>query len=718
MRRATLTLILFTILATPLYAVDKHQSYFSYDDGGTVLRQGDDSREVEVRVNMPLYPGDEVITNRRGRSEVRLSDGNVVGIDRATAVRFRSILDSFEGEASETVAELSHGKLIIYRTDRGGDYVRVDTGKASYVATKQAIYSIETDSRGQDRVSVFEGSIEVRTPSRTTRLRDGEMAAVDDRGLYDVVSDNLDSADDFERWFLKRADRYDKRGSRYLDDRFAYYDDELDAHGRWVNVTGIGWSWRPYVAVGWRPYYNGYWGHSRWGSLTWISYEPWGWMPYHYGRWAYDSGYGWVWVPGYGYSPAWVYWMYGPGYVGWAPAGYWDCYRPYYNWAYSPRHRADFGWGFYGRVRTDDFDLRPWTFIDSNTIISTRVDRAALTTDAVRARLGRTNGGLATISSSPARFTREEFKDPAAAIQRRGIGSGTGDRGVGSPADVTPFIRRDPDLSGNIRERIARVQPPDSQTPVSGRPGAAPMDGVTGRIGRTIEGTGRPVDDGTRATDGRLGRGSGTGTGDAQRPGVVGGDAPSTSRPAEGNAGRVNRGNDDRDSSGAWRDRIGRPATTPSEGAVSTPAAPPSSDAKPARGDDSWRGRAVRGGDDDKASGSSTRERATGSDAPRRVINGIGGARVTPGDGGSSSRGSSGSSDRPRVRGGDSGGSSSRGSRGSDAPRVAPPPARSSDGGSARSSGSSGSSSSGSSSRGNGGGSSSKGEGRVQRGNE
>ncbi|HEX7152369.1 MAG TPA: DUF6600 domain-containing protein [Thermoanaerobaculia bacterium] len=714
MRRATLTLILFTLLASPLYAVDKHQSYFSYDDGGTVLRQNDDGREVEVRVNMPLYPGDEVVTNRRGRSEVRLSDGNIVGIDRATAVRFSAILDSFEGEGDETIAELSYGKLIVYRTDRGREFVRVDTAKASYVATREAIYSISTDARGNDRVSVFEGSIEVRTPSRTTRLRDGEMASVDDRGLYDVVSDNLDSADDFERWFLKRADRYDKRESKYLDSRFAYYDDELNDHGRWVFLTGIGWSWRPYVSAGWRPYYNGYWGHSRWGSLTWISYEPWGWLPYHYGRWAYDPGYGWLWVPGSGYSPAWVYWMYGPGYIGWAPAGYWDCYRPYHGWAYSPNQRAHFGWGFYGRVRTDDFDLRPWTFLDSNTIISTRVDRAALTTDAVRARLGRSNGGLATITSSPARFTREEFKDPAAVIQRRGIGSGTGDRGVGSPADVTPFIRRDPDLSGNVRDRIARVQPPSEagQTPggIQSR-GPAPMDGVvTGRLGRTDEGQGRVIDASAGSSgriEGRIGRGD-TGSNE--------GTVTTTPKPAD--AGRINRGGDDKGAAtNTWRDRLGgRAATTPSE----TPAAAaPSTDSRGS--DSSWRGRAVRGGSDDKAdTGSRNRGSSTstggGNDAPRRVINGIGGARVSPPK--DSSSGSSSGSDRPRVRSNDGGSRSSgsgRSSRGSgESTRSAPAPR--SDGGSARSSsGSSGSSNSGGSRSSS---SAPKSEGRVQRGND
>lgn len=54
---------------------------------------------------------------------------------------------------------------------------------------------------------------------------------------------------------------------------------------------------------------------------TWVSDDPWGWAVYHYGRWTYNSYYGWVWVPGLEWAPAWVTWRYGGGFCGWAPMG-------------------------------------------------------------------------------------------------------------------------------------------------------------------------------------------------------------------------------------------------------------------------------------------------------------------------------------------------------------------------------------------------------------
>ncbi|HUD72475.1 MAG TPA: DUF6600 domain-containing protein, partial [Dongiaceae bacterium] len=52
---------------------------------------------------------------------------------------------------------------------------------------------------------------------------------------------------------------------------------------------------------------------------TWVSDYPWGAIPYHYGTWYPDPVFGWVWVPGDVWAPAWVVFRTGPDYIGWAP---------------------------------------------------------------------------------------------------------------------------------------------------------------------------------------------------------------------------------------------------------------------------------------------------------------------------------------------------------------------------------------------------------------
>jgi len=102
---------------------------------------------------------------------------------------------------------------------------------------------------------------------------------------------------------------------------FDVFYSSLDPYGEWIAIDRDVYAWRPLdVGPGWRPYTVGRWVWTVDGWY-WYSSEPWGWAAYHYGRWYYDDFYGWVWIPGYEWAPAWVEWRYGGDYVGWAPLG-------------------------------------------------------------------------------------------------------------------------------------------------------------------------------------------------------------------------------------------------------------------------------------------------------------------------------------------------------------------------------------------------------------
>ncbi|HSN68178.1 MAG TPA: DUF6600 domain-containing protein, partial [Thermoanaerobaculia bacterium] len=449
---------LFLLFAIPALGSDGDQSYISYDDGQTMVRQAYDGRDIEARVNLPIFAGDQIMTGRRGRTEVRLADGSIIAIDRDSDVEITAIANSFEGEDSQSVANLRRGSAIIHLQRDEDSALRLDTPVASYVSLSAGIYSVEVDPRGRDQVTVLSGATEVRTRQRAYRLRAGETARVDEDGISDIQATS-GSESSFERWYLNRVDRYQGRRARYLDSRYSWVEADLDDYGDWVYIGEYGWTWRPYATRGWRPYYNGSWVYGPRGHLVWSSYEPWGWYPYHYGRWTYSGMYGWVWLPGYRYSPAWVYWAYGPSWVGWVPSGWYDCYRPY-NWIWNGYHvgRTTVGVGFFGRINLVGSDLSGWTILESGTIVSTRVDRAALTLDSARARIAR-DGGNGIFSSSPVRFTRDDIKDPAAAVgrvSRLGLGGGTGKEGSGSLTDLTSFFRRDPELSPAERSALDR----------------------------------------------------------------------------------------------------------------------------------------------------------------------------------------------------------------------------------------------------------------------
>jgi hypothetical protein len=93
----------------------------------------------------------------------------------------------------------------------------------------------------------------------------------------------------------------------------------LSPYGHWFVSAEYGQVWQPYESVrGWNPYYDGQWVYADVG-WTWVSDYPWGAIPYHYGTWYVDPAFGWVWVPGEVWAPAWVVFRTGPDFIGWAP---------------------------------------------------------------------------------------------------------------------------------------------------------------------------------------------------------------------------------------------------------------------------------------------------------------------------------------------------------------------------------------------------------------
>jgi Family of unknown function (DUF6600) len=96
------------------------------------------------------------------------------------------------------------------------------------------------------------------------------------------------------------------------------YQSMMADYGTWVSLQPFGQVWRPYTASGWRPFTQGHWVYTQYGP-TWEGYEPWSFASDHYGNWVYSQQYGWVWIPGYDYSPGRVAWSTGYNSIGWMP---------------------------------------------------------------------------------------------------------------------------------------------------------------------------------------------------------------------------------------------------------------------------------------------------------------------------------------------------------------------------------------------------------------
>ena len=98
----------------------------------------------------------------------------------------------------------------------------------------------------------------------------------------------------------------------------SFYD-QLSPYGQWIDDPNYGYVWLPDAGPDFKPYAtNGHWVYTEDG-WTWASNYPWGWAAFHYGRWFFQDGYGWMWMPGTEWAPAWVTWRSSQDYYGWAP---------------------------------------------------------------------------------------------------------------------------------------------------------------------------------------------------------------------------------------------------------------------------------------------------------------------------------------------------------------------------------------------------------------
>ncbi|MDR2697890.1 MAG: FecR domain-containing protein [Holophagales bacterium] len=303
-----------------------------YVEGNVKIRKWD--ADEDLTAGTPISEGDVIESN--GRGVIQLGDGTRIAFGERTRFEVATLFDD-QDDRTQALFRLNHGRLRIAVGSQSDAYIRIDTFSGSIELGSRCDVSFDVGLDNFARVKVFSGSVAFRNKLDEISIRAGERLTVysDNERLDRVRPFNTYEVDTFETWAEKQMAYKRSKSSEYVPSQIRYYADTLDGRGDWVNVVDVGWCWRPYVTIAnWRPYWRGYWGAHR-GGMTWISYDPFGYITHHYGRWGWNSYYGWYWIPGVYYSPAWVVWNISGSFFGWAPLGYYN--RPVY-WGYSNWH--------------------------------------------------------------------------------------------------------------------------------------------------------------------------------------------------------------------------------------------------------------------------------------------------------------------------------------------------------------------------------------------
>ncbi|MEI6827281.1 MAG: DUF6600 domain-containing protein [Desulfuromonadales bacterium] len=326
-------LILFLTVPSLAFSAVLSPARVRMVDGDVMFRTPDSEEWLPAAANTPLDEGDALWAPAGSRSEVQLSDGTVVRIDGGTQLDLIAIEDNFSH------FHLSSGRLYLRTSPNARkNSLQIDADDTTIIPDARTRLRVDMLPNSEEDVALFKGSAYVEGNGRRTKVRAGELIALEE-GHNEILP--LNSPDSWEIWNSER-DRSQSRATSAdskLPDELQSYSGELDSHGRWVTVPEYGMVWRPTVILSddWAPYRSGRWVWKG-DDYVWISYESWGWAPYHYGRWAIVANFGWCWVPPVRGD---IYW--GPGYVGW--------YRTENHVGWTPLAPGEYFYGrrYYGR---------------------------------------------------------------------------------------------------------------------------------------------------------------------------------------------------------------------------------------------------------------------------------------------------------------------------------------------------------------------------------
>jgi hypothetical protein len=316
----------------------------SYLSGRVTVKRPGSEVEDPAMLNAPIQEGFELSTSQGSYAEVEFENGSTARLGELSKLLFHQLALNAEGnklngvtfeqgyatfhflpEHSSPPAPPREGT--IHFQPPYGDVYRVKL--ADVTVTAEGKCEFRTDlAQDRLRVEVFNGLVDVATPTLSSKLEQGkilehevggtEVAFNTQKGIVKDEWDKWTEARDKQVLLTAKDEPIHATGPRYGWS-------ELDAYGEWIALPGGRSGWAPYAGAGWSPYTIGLWQFYPGFGWTWISGEPWGWLPYHCGLWDFDPFFGWYWMePMFGcglWQPSLVNWYAGAGWIGWAPKG-------------------------------------------------------------------------------------------------------------------------------------------------------------------------------------------------------------------------------------------------------------------------------------------------------------------------------------------------------------------------------------------------------------
>lgn len=319
----------FGVTLQPLSAQDEYSHArivrLSFVEGNVTLLRPASTDWAAAAVNTPIEEGFQLSTDKSSFAEVEFENGSTARVGELSLLKFDQLGLTETGDELNRLT-LDHGYGTFHARPEKMSAFNVSASDSSFAPHGKAEFRVDLD-RGQIRLEVLKGSVEVSGPEVTTTVaKDNVLEIAPGMEQSFTLSAGI-QPDDWDQWVSERDQQQTTAAAvappgGVSPQAPAYGWSDLNQYGTWSYFDGYGYGWVPDAWGSWSPFSLGQWAWYPGGlGYTWISYEPWGWLPYHFGGWDYDALFGWAWFPGFdwGFSPGVVNWYQGPGWVGWAP---------------------------------------------------------------------------------------------------------------------------------------------------------------------------------------------------------------------------------------------------------------------------------------------------------------------------------------------------------------------------------------------------------------
>jgi len=281
------------------------------DIGATVIRQ--DGTENSASVNLPIVPGDQIITGEKGRCELQFDNGTVIRLDENSRLKVTTVLAPMITSSKKiTTLHLLKGQVYSMPQSYNREIFQVITPNAAFYLTKRSSSIIRYSDNGDTTVNAISSSFSVlyganidsvkreKIKSGKTYIitKDNRLVVSDEKpgmeflGWNEHVNKNFDDLHFGISKVPPILNSFKNRSIRYFAEKWA------SLYGEWIYDEVFGYVWKPaddLFKYSSRPFFNATQVTIN-GKLFLVPQQKWGWAPAHMGTWVWMKG-GWTWVP-------------------------------------------------------------------------------------------------------------------------------------------------------------------------------------------------------------------------------------------------------------------------------------------------------------------------------------------------------------------------------------------------------------------------------------